>query len=83
MTLTATLRTQSRDPREVATLNVGFAEKVEYFEQCLNLGLSNDDIGRFFPKESLVEIALHYMNQGRNVTDAYAEFIELENDALV
>lgn len=84
MTLTATLPTRRRDPREVATLDRPFAEKVERFEQSVNLGFSNDDIGRFYSKECLVEIALHYMRRREAVAaDVYADYIELKNEALV
>ncbi len=81
MTLTATLPTRSRDPREAATLDLHFAEKVERFEQSVNLGFSNDDIGRYYSKECLVEIALHYMNRERRAE--YADFVELQNAELV
>jgi hypothetical protein len=83
MTLTATLPQRKRDPREVATLDLHFAEKVERFEQCVNLRFSNDDIGRYYSKECLVEIALYYMRRREDVeADAYADYIELENEEL-
>lgn len=84
--LTATTRTRDdrRDPREAATIHTHFAEKVERFEQCLNLGFSNDDIGRYYSKECLVEIALHYMNRGqKETTHHYADFEELTNESLI
>lgn len=83
MTAIATLPQRKRDQREVATLDLNFAEKVERFEQCVNLGFSNDDIGRFYSKECLVEIALYYMRKGENTEgDNYTDFEELTNEAL-
>lgn len=83
MTATAVLPQRKRDPREKFLLHVELSEQIEEFENMLNMGLSNDTIGRYFSKESFVRIALYYMNRGQEVGREYADFEELTNEVLV
>jgi hypothetical protein len=77
-------RDDRRDPREATRIGTRFADELMKFEKLLNLGFSNDDLGRMHSKELLVEIALHYMNRGVETTaHHYADFEEITNASLV
>jgi hypothetical protein len=83
MTVTAIVPERRRDPLEAPRLHKRFAEELMKFEHLLNLGFSNDDIGRMHSKELLVEIARYYRERGQEVkADNYADFEELTNESL-
>ena len=83
MTTTVLLPERRRDPLEAPRLHKRFAEELMKFEQCLNLGFSEDDICRWHSKGLLLEIALYYKNRGQETeADNYTDFEELTNESV-